>query len=579
MYLPKLQTDIAKTKKYIISFGGINRTGNAREGELWDCGNLSADETPYLYPSGEKESIAQFTSPTCVFAFNGLYVLDGTELKYKGESDTEFTVKMTLTAGQKQLAQVGDYICIFPDKKYYDAKNQKSGNLESNIYVSRWEKYSSSAPSQKEQYWSATNSILTVYNKTDDRGDGTHYMSAKEIWDSYKVGDCFTIYTTGGYIADKDIEVAWDVYDNLSASKYIYLNKVENAIIRDISISDDESSVKLTFDEGTLFDSSNAGLYYGVNGFYAKREIPDFEYICGACGRLWGVAGNTIYASRYLSPAAFGVYEGIASDSYYIDVTTPGEWTGCAAYLNHICFFKEGCIHKLYGNRPATFSLVTSNVPGVQKGSSASIVTINEVMYYKGIDNIYGYAGGTPQPVSYGLGNEKYTDAAAGRQGSKYYISMKDGGGKHSLFCYDTQRRLLLREDDTQIISASDGTDGSLYIAESGGGLLKIAGGAARDKTEWYALLCEFSETVNEKKGYSRLQIRYDMEAGAYFNIEVSTDRGRFRLVKTVNKPGQRSVCVPLPPNRCDSFRVRLSGKGECRIKDMVREFTTESEV
>ena len=69
------------------------------------------------------------------------------------------------------------------------------------------------------------------------------------------------------------------------------------------------------------------------------------------------------------------------------------------------------------------------------------------------------------------------------------------------------------------------------------------------------------------------------MEAGAYFNIEVSTDRGRFRLVKTVNKPGQRSVCVPLPPNRCDSFRVRLSGKGECRIKDMVREFTTESEV
>ena len=583
MYLPKLQTDIAKTKKYIISFGGINQTGNAREGELWDCGNLSADETPYLYPSGEKESIAQFTSPTCVFAFNGLYVLDGTELKYKGETDAEFTVKMTLTAGQKQLAQVGDYICIFPDKKYYDIKKQDSGNLESNVYVSKWEEYDGTAANQYQRvsYWEVTSSTLTISNKTDSRGDGTHYMSADEIGNNYKAGDYFTIYTAEGRVADNNIEVARDLFSNMSSSSYIKLNKVENAIIRDIEWND--SDVTLIFDEWTFFNSEKSNsadlTWYGVNRFYVKREIPDLEYICGAGGRLWGVAGNTIYASRYLSPAAFSVYEGIASDSYYIDVTTPGEWTGCAAYLNHICFFKEGCIHKLYGNRPATFSLVTSNVPGVQKGSSASIVTINEVMYYKGIDNIYGYAGGTPQPVSYGLGNEKYTDAAAGRQGSKYYISMKDGGGKYSLFCYDTQRRLLLREDDTQIISASDGTDGSLYIAESGGGLLKIAGGAARDKTEWYALLCEFSETVNEKKGYSRLQIRYDMEAGAYFNIEVSTDRGRFRLVKTVNKPGQRSVCVPLPPNRCHSFRVRLSGKGECRIKDMVREFTTESEV
>lgn len=576
MYLPKLQTDIAKTKKYIISFGGINRTGNAREGELWDCGNLSADETPYLYPSGEKESIAQFTSPTCVFAFNGLYVLDGTELKFKGESDSEFVTKMTLTAGKKQVAQVGDYICIFPDKKYYDVKNQRAGDIAGSIYVSKWEKKDGTQENryQTEAYWTVTHKAITIYNKTDDRGDGTHYMSADEILAGYKVGDYFTMRSVSIY---DEIEGAADVFTNLSDSSYICLNKVENEVIRAITSSSDR--ITLTFDDGTFFSSSNRKEYYGVDGFYVKRDMPELEYICGSGGRLWGVAGNTIYASEYMQPYTFGVYEGLASDSYYIDVASPGEWTGCAEYLNHICFFKENCIHKIYGNRPAVFSLVTSNVPGVQKGSSASIVTINEVMYYKGIDNIYGYAGGTPQPVSYGLGNEKYTDAAAGRQGSKYYISMKDGGGKHSLFCYDTQRRLLLREDDTQIISASDGTDGSLYIAASGGGLLKIAGGAARDKTEWYALLCEFSETVNEKKGYSRLQIRYDMEAGAYFNIEVSTDRGRFRLVKTVNKPGQRSVCVPLPPNRCDSFRVRLSGKGECRIKDMVREFTTESEV
>lgn len=576
MYLPKLQTDIAKTKKYIISFGGINRTGNAREGELWDCGNLSADETPYLYPSGEKAEVAQFTSPTCVFAYNGIYVLDGTELKFKGESDSEFVTKMTLTAGKKQVAQVGDYICIFPDKKYYDVKNQKTGDIAGSIYVSSWKRYSTYNPaSERTSYWRAKHNKLTVYNKTDDRGDGTHYMSADEIAAMYITGDSFTIYGTSGRVTNS-IEVAADEYSDLSDSSYFYMNKVENAIIRDITSN--SNSVTLTFDDGTFFSSSKGKEYYGVNGFYVKRDVPDFEYICESCGRLWGVAGNTIYASKYMQPYTFGVYEGLASDSYYIDVASPGEWTGCAEYLNHICFFKENCIHKIYGNRPAVFSLITSEVPGVQKGSEASIVTIGEVMYYKGTDNIYGYVGGTPQPIAYGLGNEKYTDAAAGKNGGKYYISMKDSGGEYSLFCYDTQKRILLREDNTWIVSAAD-DGGNLYIANNGGALLKISGGAARDKTKWYAEFFEFSETVNEKKGYSRLQLRYDMKNGAYFNIEVSVDRGRYRLVKTISKPGQRSVCVQLPPNRCDSFRVRLSGKGECRIKDMVREFTTESEV
>ena len=575
MYLPKLQTDIAKTKKYIISFGGINRTGNAREGELWDSENLSADETPYLYPSGEKAEVAQFTSPTCVFAYNGIYVLDGTELKFKGESDSEFVTKMTLTAGKKQVAQVGDYICIFPDKKYYDVKNQRAGDIAGSIYVSKWEKKDGTQENryQTEAYWTVTHKAITIYNKTDDRGDGTHYMSADEILAGYKVGDYFTMRSVSIY---DEIEGAADVFTNLSDSSYICLNKVENEVIRAITSSSDR--ITLTFDDGTFFSSSNRKEYYGVDGFYVKRDMPELEYICGSGGRLWGVAGNTIYASEYMQPYTFGVYEGLASDSYYIDVASPGEWTGCAEYLNHICFFKENCIHKIYGNRPAVFSLVTSNVPGVQKGSSASIVTIGEVMYYKGTDNIYGYAGGTPQPIAYGLGNEKYTDAAAGKNGGKYYISMKDSGGEYSLFCYDTQKRILLREDNTRIVSAAD-DGGNLYIANSGGALLKISGGAARDKTKWYAEFFEFSETINEKKGYSRLQLRYDMKNGAYFNIEVSVDRGRFRLVKTVNKPGQRSVCVPLLPNRCDSFRVRLSGKGECRIKDMVRDFTTESEV
>jgi hypothetical protein len=42
--------------------------------------------------------------------------------------------------------------------------------------------------------------------------------------------------------------------------------------------------------------------------------------------------------------------------------------------------------------------------------------------------------------VAEAFGDEKYRDAAAGSDGRKYYVSMKDTGGNWHIFVYDTAK-------------------------------------------------------------------------------------------------------------------------------------------
>ena len=57
-------------------------------------------------------------------AKEGLLVIDGTSVKYNG------TVVGTVTEGRKELATIGQYIVIFPDKKYYKVDTGTFGSME-----------------------------------------------------------------------------------------------------------------------------------------------------------------------------------------------------------------------------------------------------------------------------------------------------------------------------------------------------------------------------------------------------------------------------------------------------------------
>lgn len=420
----------------------------------------------------------------------------------------------TVTAGRKQTATIGNYVVIFPDKVYYDVKNATFGNMEAT--------------------YSAAKGTLTFTAST--------ITTTGADW-PFRVGDAVEI--TGCTTAAEN-------------------NKTP--IIRGVS------GKTLTFYDNTFTAASEAA------AVTIKRKIPDLDFICESNYRLWGTHGNTIYSSKYGDPLNFFVFDGLSSDSYYIDVGSDGEFTGCMPYSSHICFFKENTLHKLYGSKPANFQIVTANVYGVQAGCERSMCIVNEQLLYKGVNGVYSYNGGVPELVSDKFGTVRYSEAAAACDGERYYISMKNGT-VWSLFVYDVLRNMWLREDDTHALDMAF-SDGYVYFLDASGDLYKIDRSADRSDIEWSATFCPFNETVNERKGYSKFHLRMDLSAGAWLSIDIKTDGDTlWRCIYTTHNERAKTISVPIIPTRCDSVSIRIRGRGECTVRTFIREFQQGSDV
>ena len=308
-----------------------------------------------------------------------------------------------------------------------------------------------------------------------------------------------------------------------------------------------------------------------------KRKIPDLDVICESNYRLWGAKDGLIYASKYLDPLNFNVFDGLAGDSYSIDVGTDGSFTGAIAYSSHICFFKENTLHKIYGSKPSNYQMVTSQVYGVQAGSERSMCVINETLFYKGVNGIYAYAGGIPELVSDKFGTVKFSEACAATDGERYYISMKRGD-KWGVYVYDVLRNIWLKEDEAHCVDMAL-HEGYVYMLMADGGLYKVDPEGGKDDIEWSITFCPFTETINEKKGYSKFHLRMEMAAGSWLSVETRRDFApKWEKVYTTHNERTRTVSIPVLPARCDSVEVRISGKGECILRTFIREFWVGSD-
>ena len=418
----------------------------------------------------------------------------------------------TVTEGKKQIATVGNMVVIFPDKAYYNVATGEFATMEATI--------------------EAAAGTLTFTAST--------ITTTGEDW-PFKVGDAVKI--TGCTTAPEN-------------------NKTP--IIRGVS------GKTLTFYDNTFTACTEEA------AVTVKREVPDLDFVCENNYRLWGTKGNTIYGSAYADPLNFFVYDGLTSDSYYIDVATDGEFTGCIPYSSHVCFFKEHTLHKLYGSKPANFQSVTSQVYGVQAGSEKSMCIVNEQLLYKGVNGVYSYTGGVPELISEAFSTTRFSEAVAACDGERYYISMQHNG-KWGLYVYDVLRNMWLQEDDTHALGMAF-SGGYLYILADDGCLYKVDRDADRKDIEWEIEFCPFSETINERKGYSEFHLRAELAAGAWLGVAMQTDQDqRWEKICTTHDRS-KTISIPIVPTRCDSVSIRIYGKGECLLKTFIREFSTGSD-
>lgn len=606
MRLPFMNSTGAKNKRQIIDFRGINYSPMGGEGELEESYNLSSEHYPWVSQRAGRKTEAVYLSPTGLYARGKLCVVDGEDFRYGGE------IVGKVERGEKHFATINTKIVIFPDKKFYDTHTGEFGSLEA-----RYHCYAGDV--------SFTGTTLTVREKSYiDVAAPEEERQSLDI----PATDTITVYT--GVTHNKDTGAlsftggAQKAVSELAKGNIIQYECESNEyqIVEGVSSGGDTYSVNVqlrqivlhnypnfdtAFSIGDAVDLSGCVTLSGNNGSHIirgisgrtltfdrdafgqtgaesgavrlERTVPNLTCICECDNRIWGAEGTTIYASALGDPKNFYVYDGLATDSYAVAVGTEGDFTACCAYSSTVLFWKENCLHKILGRYPAQYELYTYHVPGVQEGSEKSLCLINETIFYKGRDGIYAYSGGIPDNIGECFGPRRFSRAVGGSDGRRYYLSMLTGNGAWELYVFDTAKGIWLREDETHATDFAY-LDGTLYYLDGRNGKV-IRTGQDREeegRIEWALTFCRFNETTLGRKGYSRLYLRVELEAGAWLKAEVSPDGAPFRQVYLTHNEHARTMQIPILPTRCDSFLVRLSGKGECKIKSMVREFAVGSE-
>lgn len=521
MRMPEITYSLPKSSGEVIQLRGLNWSDSLRDGDLRECENISARRYPYFTTrhgrTQQKRGEALYQNVTGLTAWNKLVVIEKTD-------DTKATLYYdgeaigTLTPGEKQFAVVNTKMVIMPDKVYFDMPTKSIKPMAASVTGSK-------------ATFSAN--YITVSWDTD-------LTTLFAVGDAVKISGCTT---------------------NAGNNKTVVITAL--------------TSTRITTSANAFTAATEASTAITI-----AREIPDMDFICESENRLWGCSSEkqTIYASALGDPTNFNVFEGLSTDSYAVAVGSEGNFTGCCKLTSSVLFWKETKLHKMLGGYPAEYALYTYDIDGLMSGCHKSLQVINEVLYYMGLHGVYAYSGGVPSLISSCFGEKKFSDAVGGSDGDTYFLSVLDEENNSHLLSYETRYNIWTREDGTKATDfARVGRD--LYFADSSGAVW-LADNSQSDKTlEWNMQFVPFYETISGHKAYSKITMRFELPKQSFVTVEIKLDNKPWRQVGKLIGSVQDIATLRLPVNRCDKFELRLSGRGECTLLSLYREFYVGSDV
>ena len=586
-YLPDL-TEGNQTRAVIEIFGGYNHNLRIGEGEWYEESNLTSAHYPMLSQRRKRGLVLDLIESDHMLhgiaAKDALAYVHGSTLYYNGYPVDGIELE---DSGPKQLVSMGAYLCIFPDNVYFNTVDQTDhGSMEATYETVdgaqitftpcrlSGEEYDADTlnPSDVEpsdpvngQYWMDTSAEKHVLKQ---------YSSSSAMWVQVP-----TVYTKIGCAG---IDKAFKQYDGVEISGITYGG--ENISLEQQLLALNASAVIQALGDDYIIIVGLLDQQYiqTVGNVTVKRSVPELDYVCEANNRLWGckygmVNGevvNRIYACKQGDPKNWSCYMGLSTDSYYVNVGSDGEFTGCIAYLGNPLFFKENCIHRISGSQPSNYQLTTTTCRGVQRGSSRSLAIVNEILYYKSRSDVCAYDGSLPVGVSSQFGTELFYEAAAGAHNGKYYISMRDAAEKWHLFVYDTQRGVWHHEDYTHATGFAAWGDEIFYINGSMNRIMAENGteGALEEIVRWRAVSGLIGYELVDHQYISRFNFRMKLGKGAKCALAIEYDSdGRWIDQGVIYGHGTDSFVIPVIPQRCDHFRIRLDGEGDIKIYSIAK--------
>lgn len=604
--LPSMINSSKITRNVQTEFGSYTHTDSAMNGDVYDMKNLSSDKFPLL-TTRKKRKVAKKglygtilaiseTNPDCfIYRYYSKIELDDVEPGPQETSliDSDYTngdivlqdgdnSYLVCKAGSdnsdapRQIYRLGDFMLIMPDKKLYHRRY--SGIIDIPICIDNIDSVEFKGKWYNEGERTIIVDEFTLYYEASNGVFGDLSMS---LYPGKSV--CFT----GSANTDMN---DWWFKINAVSGKTIYAGPQGTSDRPIFGITENtevtEQDGYICFTDYPIKDEDEKG-FISLKWFKdaGENEIPDLEYACECNNRLWGCSGKTIYASALGSLVIWEKYAGLSTDSFTVDSGEISDFTGCVNYRDSVIFFTEEKMFRVYGDKPSNFQILCVANVGLEKGSDKSLAIVGETLFFKSGDGIYAYKGGTPMCVSAVFGNERYTDAVGGSDGTKYYVSMKDISGAYNLFVYDTRYGVWHKEDDLSLQCVAK-IDGILYMS-SEDILYCIDNGSSEtnglsDENGVLPWFCEFadiyeyssSRSVPSKKGIVRFYIRAELEYGADMKAEIQYDsEDTWQEVGRVSVTKKRTCILPIIPRRADHIRLRLSGTGKCTIFSITREY------
>ena len=578
------------SRQMVDTFKGYNHNLRIGDGEFFDMKNMTADYYPVLSPRGKRGVYGSPKSPTALISKDALCYVDGSKFVIN-----EYPVEMGLSDEPKQLISMGAYVIIMPDKKWintqcwikedqFDTENGL-GNIEAHfdneeskldvtftickidgVEYGNDGETSSVIPSGDTEPKDPKNLDLWI----DTRSTPHTLMQYSEYSSTW-----VQIATTYIKIYCPGIGKAFELYDGVTISGIVAEELQDLNASHVIWAKDDDYIVVIGMLDAEVTQSAEVGI------ISVDRKMPVMDFIIESGNRLYGCrygeaangeVVNEIYASKLGDFKNWNCSMSISTDSWVGGVGTDGQFTGAITHMGYPLFFKENCVHKVYGNYPANFQIQTTACRGVQKDCEKSLAIVNETLFYKSRSGVCAYDGSLPTEVSYVMGNEVYSDAVGGSHGNKYYISMKDNLGQYHLFVYDIAKGMWHKEDNLQVACFCS-CRGEMY-AISNGKIITMLGSGTKDlaDVEWMVQTGEIGISSPDMKYISRLNVRMSMDIGSEVKFYAQYDfSDEWEDVGVLVSNNLRSFSIPIRPKRCDHLKLRIEGVGNAKIYSITK--------
>lgn len=557
-----------RNRSITADFRGLNLSQGIGDGEWAWMQNMDTREYPAVARRQKRVHVATLNKPNGLCATDRLCFVDGVKFYYNGfyYGDVEDS--------EKTLVPMGAKIAIFPDKKLFDTTTLSFTDME------------------QKNVSSGTVSVTlakgdgTPYGEYTEGGTAPENPENGQLWLDTS-GDAPVMKTwseaQGLWVAEATTYVlvsATGLGQGLKALDGVTVSGLEESGLNGDWILTDAGPDYILFTGILQKTLTQAG------EVRVERTCPEMDFVVEKDNRLWGCssADHEIYCCKLGDPTNWRAYQGVATDSYAVTVGTPGPFTGAAVSGSAVIFFKENCLHRVYGTQPSNFTVYVDNLRGVQQGCHKSAVRVNEYLYYKSVFDVCVYADSEVAGISAALGTESYKNAVAGVCGSRLYLSMEDQEGAWQLLVYDTAAGVWTREDGTHALGFAScltetfmlRADGELYALLPGeynkdffmvgSDYTVYAQEETDEEVSWELRTGEILRELPDHKYIGKIQLYLELDPGARAEVALRRDGGAWEKVQELSGGDQRRCTLPIYPRRCDRMEIRLTGVGHVRL-------------